>query len=104
MAKYIMVVPSAPTEGKEAEYNKWYDEIHVPEVCAIPGITGAIRYKIDPAGGPSNAQPYLAIYSVETDDPSAVIAELQRRAGSGEIRMSDAIDVTTAGITLFKQR
>jgi len=104
MAKYIMVVPSAPTAGKEAEYNKWYDEIHVPEVCAIPGITGAIRYKLDPASAEKPSSPYLAIYAVETDDPAAVMAELGKRAGSGEIHMSDAIDVSTASITLFKQR
>jgi len=102
MAKYIMVVESNPTPGDDAEYNKWYDEIHIPEVCAIPGITGGRRYASDPAA--PGERPYLAIYDMETDDPQKVMSELTSRAGSGALRMTPTIDVPNVKMSVYKAR
>ncbi|MBI2305483.1 MAG: hypothetical protein HYU86_12155 [Chloroflexi bacterium] len=30
---------------KEAEFNHWYNNIHLPEVLTSPGIVGATRYR-----------------------------------------------------------
>ena len=37
MAKHFFVALTNPVPGKEAEFNKFYDEIHVPDVLAAPG-------------------------------------------------------------------
>ena len=102
MAKYIMVVGSNATPGDDAEFNKWYDEIHIPEVCAIPGITGGRRYEADPAA--PGERPYLAIYEMETDDPQKVMAELTSRAGSGKLNMTATIDVPNVQMSVYKLR
>ena len=46
MATGAMVVFSNPTEGREDEYNDWYDNTHLPEVCALDGVVGALAKKL----------------------------------------------------------
>ena len=43
----------------DANFNRWYEEEHIPERLAIPGFLRACRYKAV-SGGPK----YLAIYEV----------------------------------------
>ncbi len=104
MSSYILVVPSSAKPGEDGAYNAWYDEVHLRDVCAIPGVTGGRRYTPDSASPNPAEADYLAIYEIETDDPGAVIAELGRRAQSGEMTISPALDVATARMTLFKAR
>lgn len=101
MDKYCLVVFSRPAEGREEEYNRWYDEQHLDDVLAIPGFTSARRLRI---AQPDNIlpAPYLALYEIETDKPEEVPAELARRSESGEMVLSDALDLATVSFTLFK--
>src|SRR5262245_2175589 len=45
----------------EDEFNRWYNEEHIPERLAIPGVLNAARYKAV-EGGPA----YLACYELES--------------------------------------
>lgn len=104
MGSYILVVPSSAKAGEDVDYNRWYDDIHLRDVCAVPGIVSGRRYEPD-AATPSPAEAdYLAIYQIETDDPGAVLAELQRRAAAGEMEISPALDAASARMMLFKAR
>jgi hypothetical protein len=47
----------------EDEFNRWYNEEHIPERLAIPGVLNAARYKAV-EGGPA----YLACYELESAD------------------------------------
>jgi hypothetical protein len=92
-----MFVYTEPASAEvEDEYNRWYDEQHLPEVCAWPGITGARRYRLDrasPGARRSTAARYLAIYELDCDDPRALLRDLQAAAGDGRLSMSDALQV-----------
>ena len=46
---------------------------------------------------------YLAMYEIESDDPAAVMAELNRRSAEGVIPITDAIDLTTAQLWVFEE-
>ncbi|PWR18494.1 DUF4286 family protein [Zavarzinia aquatilis] len=99
--RQLFVALSRPTEGQEAAFNTWYDTTHVPEVCAIPGIFGARRYRLampflDPLG---EGQGYLALYDVDSADLDALAEEVRQRARDGRTRMSAAIDLK--GLTAF---
>ena len=99
--RQLFVALSRPTEGREADFNAWYDTTHVPEVTAIPGIFGAQRYRLampflDPLG---EGQGYLALYDVDCADLDTLAAEVRQRARDGRTRMSDAIDIQ--GLTAF---
>ncbi|MGE0878961.1 MAG: hypothetical protein AB7L13_19060 [Acidimicrobiia bacterium] len=89
MGKGVLVVFSNPIEpSREAEYNKWYDEIHVPDVVALPGFTGARRFKNTGIGGPAS-HGYLAIYDYD-GEPDKAMAALGAGVQSGAVRMADA--------------
>lgn len=68
MAKFKMIALTQPVEGREAEYNDWYQNTHLPEVCSLPGVLGAQRYKLAAPLQGFDGRPYLAIYDIETDD------------------------------------
>ena len=47
----------------EEDFNRWYDEEHVPERMAIPGFLTGRRYRAV-EGGPK----YLAIYEIKSPE------------------------------------
>ena len=101
MPKFKMLVFSNVAKGgDEANYNKWYNEQHIPDVCRVPGFTGAQRFKLNGDEGPAQ---YLAIYDMEADDPEAVVADLSSKAGTDEMIMTDDIDLDSATIMMYEQ-
>lgn len=58
----LMVYSDVAAEHDE-EYNRWYNEEHIPERLSIPGVLNAARYQAV-AGGPK----YLACYELEAAD------------------------------------
>ena len=67
MAKYMIIGFNGPVagEGNEEAYNRWYDEVHVPDLKAVPGIVSARRFKVL---SPDSKWPSAAIYEIDTDD------------------------------------
>lgn len=91
MSRSVYVVHSNPVEGREDEYNDWYNNQHIPDVLAVPGFVAAQRFKVDDI--PRNASAphrYLALYEIEGDS-SAALAALGE-AVAGGMHMSDAMD------------
>ncbi|MFC4001885.1 hypothetical protein ACFS2C_14205 [Prauserella oleivorans] len=81
---YVETRPSSPE--REAEFNEWYDQVHLPEVCALPGFLAGRRFAPLGDGGP-----YIAVYEVEADDLNDVVAGLFRALQEGKLNMSDAL-------------
>ena len=108
MPKAVMVVQSRPvTAEREHEYNKWYDETHVPELCGLPGIVSARRFRLSETQGvppePSTHE-YLAIYEIDTDDLQTVVDALNAGVGGGSIHMTDAIQLDPMpAVALYEQ-
>jgi hypothetical protein len=105
MSKAVLLVYTNPPEGKEQEFNHWYDTMHVPDILAVEGFTGAQRFKLSGPGPqtvtrdgqPAVAQ-YLALYEMDSDDTRAAmkrlnetVADLQRRG-----RMLDGLQIVSA--------
>ncbi|MEU1275463.1 hypothetical protein [Streptomyces sp. NPDC005799] len=89
---YVETWPSAPE--REAEYNHWYDHVHLPDVCSVEGFVGARRYA--PADGNG---PHVAIYEIEADDLQGAVQRLLAAFDAGEFRMSDAIQTDPPPVT-----
>jgi hypothetical protein len=105
MAKYTFVVLSNPTTpGQEAEYNEWYNKIHIPDVLNVPGFVAAQRFTLADAqlGDGPHAHRYLALYEIETDDAKGALKDLQKRVGTADMVMSDGIDMKGVSAGLFK--
>lgn len=104
MAKYTFVVMTNATEGKEEEFNRWYNQQHIPDVLNVPGFVSGQRFHLADAqmGGPgSQAYKYLALYEIETDDLAGTLKELRARSGTADIVASDAIDRKNIGSFIF---
>ena len=52
MARYQYVVMTNAVEGRDAEFNEWYTNIHLKEVLEVPGFTAATRYRVVARPGP----------------------------------------------------
>jgi hypothetical protein len=82
VAKGIMVVESEPVDpDAEEEYDRWYREVHIPELLAVPGFTGARRYRIrkDLGPGESSKPRYLTVYDLEARDIAEPLTAMRSR-------------------------
>src|ERR1019366_5243317 len=101
--KIYYMVYSNPAEGKEDEFNKWYDTVHLPEVLAVPGMISAQRCDLKVtetstmAGSEMSPDKhrYCVIYEMDRD-PDEVMGVITEKVLSGEMHMSDALDLTSA--------
>lgn len=90
---YCFVVLTNAEEGRDEEYNDWYDNRHLVDVLKIPGIVSAQRFKLAPVQNSSEPSPheYLALYQIETDDLKQVMDTLRERSGTEAMPRSDAL-------------
>lgn len=91
---YYALVFTSPVPGREADYNRWYDRQHGPDVVSIPGFVRAQRYvRSDLQMRPDapDSPPYLIVYEIVTGDLPAVFTEVNRRAADGRTAMSDTV-------------
>lgn len=90
----VWLVFTKPVEGREDEFHRWYDEVHLPDVVAVPGVAAAQRFELGPERRPEVDEPthrHLALYEID-GDPAEVFPEISRRIASGEMFLSDALD------------
>ena len=45
----------------EADWNRWYNEVHLPEITACPGFITSRRYVSDSGG----TRRYVAVYALD---------------------------------------
>jgi hypothetical protein len=81
MPKGIMYVETMPVSpDREAEYHKWYNEIHLPQILSVDGIVAARRF------APSDGEgPFIAIYELDCDDLDAAVQQLGELGASGKL-------------------
>jgi len=66
MSQYIYIVQMDVKPEVEADFNRVYDEQHVPEISKVPGVLGVERYVLDK---PEPGEPkYTAVYRVSAPD------------------------------------
>jgi len=84
-----MLVFTNALDGCDEEFNRWYDEIHLPEVLALPVFTGAQRLRLaDAQMFPEQRFRYLAIYEYQG---SGAIALETLTGAAGSFRMTDTM-------------
>jgi hypothetical protein len=94
-----LFVFTSPVEGREDEYNDWYDNTHLGEFAALPGVVSAQRFKVSPTG-PRSKTSYAAIYELD-GDPADVITAMNAAIKNGEMHMSDAIDSSSISMSAW---
>jgi len=77
-AKFLLIVSAEIDPSVEAAWNKWYNEEHLPDALACPGVLSGNRYisvgeaSLTKDGGKStsSAKTYVAVY--ELSGPEAL--------------------------------
>src|SRR3546814_12540649 len=102
MAKHILLALTNPVEGRDAEYNDWYNNVAYPTYKSLPGLVPLGRFKaVDvPHMFPfemDNQFQYLSMYYFEADDAVAFMERIpatfadrperseERRVGKGGV-------------------
>jgi hypothetical protein len=87
MGKFLVFTNAA--DGRDDDYNQWYDEVHAVEMCALQEYTGVTRYKLtDAQMVPDQSHRYVAIYEFEGSAEDAVAA---LKAALPTFTMTDAV-------------
>jgi hypothetical protein len=89
------IVLSDPVQGKEQAYNDWYDQQHLHDMLTIAGVISAQRFAFVCKINDVPHWRYCALYTIEGDDPAAVIENLLKNVASGAIYVSDSMDQHT---------
>lgn len=103
MPRYKMIALTRPVEGREDDFNAWYQNVHLVELCAMPGVTGAQRYKLAAPLQGYDERPYLAIYDIECDDIRTTLGAIGAASASGKMTQSDAADSASAYTVVFEE-
>ncbi len=88
--EYTLIVYTSPADGREDEYNTWYDDVHLPEFSALPGVISGRRFQVAGDGKPQ----YAAIYELSAH-PDQVMAAMNEGVKNGTVHMSDSFDPAT---------
>ena len=88
--EYTLIVYTSPVDGREDEYNAWYDDVHLREFSALPGVINGRRFQV---AGDGKAQ-YAALYELSAH-PDAVMAAMNEGIKNGTVHMSDAVDLAS---------
>jgi len=68
VARWIRIAETSCNDpSREAEFNEWYDNVHIPHAMKSPlGVISATRYeRMEPREGQGK---YIVVYEIETDD------------------------------------
>ena len=91
MSRHTLVVMTNAADGKDAEFNAWYTDVHLPEVLEVEGFQSAQRFKVADATFAGDSQyAYLALYEIETDDLQSALNALKDAAKN--MNMSATLD------------
>ena len=105
----LLLVFTNPVEGREAELDRWYDEVHLSDVLSVPGVVAAQRYVVAEVeqpvveGLPSPPPPahrFLAAYELDRD-PSAVMDAFVARVTDGSMQLHEALDMTSLSMSTW---
>ena len=78
-ARHLYIIEIDVPPEKEADFNRLYDEEHIPALLKVPGVLGASRFQTSEAGSPK----YIAVYELERPDVTDTPA-WRAAADSGE--------------------
>lgn len=103
MPRYTMLVSTNPVDGREGEFNDWYDNQHVPDVLKLEGFVAARRLRLADTVPPQDCtHRYLAVYEVEAESVEAAGKVLTEGFASGALPLSGALDLSSLTMLYFE--
>lgn len=103
MAKYVIVAQSRAKEGRDDEYNDWYEVAHLPELLALPGVKSGRRFRFETAMVGTPGLDYLAIYEIEADDIGVVLSAMGKAAADGSMSRTESLDAPASVLWFYRE-
>jgi hypothetical protein len=94
MSTIRYLVLTRAVEGKLKEFESWYDGRHLRDVCAVPGIKSAKRYRVVKPFANGMEVPHwdsVAIYEIDAQNPGSALEALNKIAYTEAMPISDAL-------------
>ncbi len=104
MSRYLLLVLTNASEGRDDEFNDWYTNVHLGDVLKVDGFVAAQRFRLADeqlVSGQATAHRYLAIYEVEAEDPRRPLDALLSGVVGGDIPLSETLDRPSLTTFLF---
>jgi hypothetical protein len=95
VGRYLALTFTDANEGKEDEYNEWYDREHLPDMLAAKVITRARRYRAaETSRGIQSSHKYVTVYEIEADDLKDARRQISEAGaqGTSRLRTSEMVD------------
>ena len=99
--RHLVLILTEPTEGKEDEFNDYYENLHLREVLDTTQLQTAQRFRLAGEAGESCPLPYLAVYETEADSADDVISNLNE--SRSQRQQSDALNRRTGRVWVFEE-
>jgi hypothetical protein len=94
-----MIVFTNAADGRDEDFNRWYDEVHLPDVLGVPGIVSAQRFALSGHQMfPKQGHRYVTLYEIE-GDVAAALEALKKASPAFELTDAMAQD---AHVTLVE--
>jgi hypothetical protein len=107
MPKAILVALNEPADpAHDADYHRWYDDVHIPDITALPGFVSATRYRVSKTqmgGATPDAPAYLAIYEIDTDDLDATIKGIGAGVREGTVRQGSPPQASNSSLIVYEE-
>ncbi len=101
MKKHLVLVLTEPTEGREEEFNDYYENTHLEEVIASAGYKSAQRFKLVDEAGEGAPLPYLAVYEAEAENAEDVLKTLNDTRSQRQ--QSKSLNKRTGRVWVFEE-
>lgn len=100
MARHIINVYTQPVPGREDEWNRWYDDIHIPDRLRYPEVIAVQRFHVSPGHeeAAGSKEKNLCVYELETDDLEELLARLNDPT---KMEGTDALDPDSVRIVTY---
>ena len=98
LKKHVLLALTNPIEGKEKEYNEWYDTVAYSTYRTLPGLVPLGRFKLCdvPHMFPfekDSEYEYLSLYYFEAEDPVKFMEDIKAAfAEKSDYHFSEDVD------------
>ena len=97
--RFLLVLTNCTDPARLEEFDRWYTDVHVPDVVETDGIVRGTRYRLTTPPREGQAQ-FLAVYELAAgEDPNEVGRRLREHmAGKrAEGRIMDCLEAVVTG-------
>lgn len=102
MTRFQVHIHLNPTEGREDDFERWYEDVHLPELLdTVDGLVSGRRYWLRAVAGGKPANRHVAVYEIDAETADAAIAAFE--SGRADRKYETGVmDGSAASVQVFE--